>query len=272
MLHEAGIPFEVVPGVTAGVAAPAYAGIPVTHRDDRERRRLRHRPRGPGEARARRSTGPRSPRFPGTLVFYMGVRTLPRIAERLIAEGRPADEPVAVIERGTLPGQRTLLATLADVAERAAAERDPRARRSRSSARSPGCASSSPGSRLARCTVARSRSRARGRRRARWPPGCARSARRSSRRLRSGSSRSTTPAPARSRLRPRVRDLAERRRRCCSTACATPASWPASPSPRSARAPRARCATAASSPTSFPSARSPRGSSRRSPTCRSSVR
>ena len=52
----------------------------------------------------------------------MGVRTLPRIAERLVAEGRPAGEPVAVIERGTLPGQRTLLATLADVAERAAAE------------------------------------------------------------------------------------------------------------------------------------------------------
>jgi uroporphyrinogen III methyltransferase/synthase len=53
----------------------------------------------------------------------MGVRALPRIAERLQAEGRPADEPVAVIERGTLPRQRTLVATLADVADRAAAER-----------------------------------------------------------------------------------------------------------------------------------------------------
>jgi uroporphyrinogen III methyltransferase/synthase len=60
--------------------------------------------------------------FPGTLVFYMGVRALPRIAERLMAEGRPPDEPVAVVERGTLPGQRTLLATLGDVAERTAAE------------------------------------------------------------------------------------------------------------------------------------------------------
>jgi uroporphyrinogen III methyltransferase/synthase len=62
-------------------------------------------------------------RFPGTLVFYMGVRALPRIAERLQAEGRPAGEPVAVIERGTLPGQRTLVATLADVAARAATEK-----------------------------------------------------------------------------------------------------------------------------------------------------
>ena len=51
----------------------------------------------------------------------MGVRALPRIAERLIAEGRPASEPVAVVERGTLPGQRTVVATLADIAERARA-------------------------------------------------------------------------------------------------------------------------------------------------------
>jgi uroporphyrinogen III methyltransferase/synthase len=122
VLHEAGIPFEVVPGVTAGVAAPAYAGIPVTHREIAS-----------GVAFVTGHEDPAKPdsaidwaalaRFPGTLVFYMGVRTLPRIAERLIAEGRSAGEPVAVIERGTLPGQRTLLATLADVAERAAAEK-----------------------------------------------------------------------------------------------------------------------------------------------------
>ena len=122
VLEQAGIPFEVVPGVTAGVAAPAYAGIPVTHRDVAS-----------GVAFITGHEDPSKPesaidwqalaRFPGTLVFYMGVRSLPRIAERLVAEGRPPDEPVAVIERGTLPGQRTLLATLADVAERAAAER-----------------------------------------------------------------------------------------------------------------------------------------------------
>ena len=122
VLAEAGIPFEVVPGVTAGVAAPAYAGIPVTHRD-----------LASGVAFVTGHEDPDKPesaidwaalaRFPGTLVFYMGVRTLPRIAERLVAEGRPPDQPVAVVERGTMPSQRTLLATLADVAERAAAER-----------------------------------------------------------------------------------------------------------------------------------------------------
>jgi uroporphyrinogen III methyltransferase / synthase len=119
VLEQAGIPFEVVPGVTAGVAAPAYAGIPVTHRDIAS-----------GVAfvtghEARPESGidwPALARFPGTLVFYMGVRSLPAIAQKLVAGGRPPSEPVAVVERGTLPGQRTLLATLQDVAERAAAE------------------------------------------------------------------------------------------------------------------------------------------------------
>ncbi len=116
---EAGIPFEVVPGITAGVAAPAYAGIPVTHRE-----------LASGVAFVTGHEDPAKPEtaldwpalaaFPGTLVFYMGVRSLPRIAEQLVAGGRPASEPVAVIERGTLPGQRTLLATLGDVGTRAA--------------------------------------------------------------------------------------------------------------------------------------------------------
>ena len=120
-LREAGIEYEIVPGITAGVAAPAYAGIPVTHRE-----------LASGVAFVTGHEDPDKPesmldwaalaRFPGTLVFYMGVRALPRIAERLQAEGRSPQEPVAVVERGTLPGQRTLLATLADVADRAKQE------------------------------------------------------------------------------------------------------------------------------------------------------
>jgi uroporphyrinogen III methyltransferase/synthase len=119
---EAGVPFEVVPGVTAGVAAPAYAGIPVTHRELASGVAFvtgHEDPAKPDSA----LDWPALAAFPGTLVFYMGVRALPKIAAQLVAGGRAADEPVAVVERGTLPGQRTLLATLADVAERAAAKR-----------------------------------------------------------------------------------------------------------------------------------------------------
>jgi uroporphyrinogen III methyltransferase / synthase len=122
--REAGIAFEVVPGVTAGVAAPAYAGIPVTHRD-----------LASGVAFVTGHEDPAKPEsaldwpalaaFPGTLVFYMGVRALPRIAERLIAGGRSPGEPAAVVERGTMPGQRTVLAPLNDIAERAAGLRAP---------------------------------------------------------------------------------------------------------------------------------------------------
>ena len=126
VLAQAGVPFEVVPGVTAGVAAPAYAGIPVTHREAASGVAFVTGHEDPGNRPGGDSPEPGSAidwaalaRFPGTLVFYMGVRSLPRIAERLMAEGRPPTEPVAVIERGTLPGQRTLLATLHDVAKRA---------------------------------------------------------------------------------------------------------------------------------------------------------
>jgi uroporphyrinogen III methyltransferase/synthase len=119
VLAEAGIAFEVVPGVTAGVAAPAYAGIPVTHRDDASAVAFvtgHEDPEKPESA----LDWPALAAFPGTLVLYMGVRNLPRIAERLVAGGRGADEPVAVVERGTLPGQRTVTGTLADIAERVA--------------------------------------------------------------------------------------------------------------------------------------------------------
>jgi len=114
-LRSAGIPYEVVPGVTAGVAGPAYAGIPVTHR-------------GAASAVAF-VTGHEDPSkdesaidwkalaaFPGTLVFYMGVRQLGSIAEHLVAAGRDPDEPVAVVQRGTLPDQRVVTAGLGTIA------------------------------------------------------------------------------------------------------------------------------------------------------------
>jgi uroporphyrinogen III methyltransferase/synthase len=120
-LLEAGIEFEVVPGVTAGVAAPAYAGIPVTHRELASAVAFvtgHEDPSKPETALDWRALAT----FPGTLVLYMGVRRLPAITERLIAAGRAGDEPAAVIERGTLPPQRVVAGTLATIAARAASE------------------------------------------------------------------------------------------------------------------------------------------------------
>ncbi|MGA9284587.1 MAG: uroporphyrinogen-III C-methyltransferase [Solirubrobacteraceae bacterium] len=120
-LREAGIDFQVVPGVTSGVAAAAYAGIPVTHRGI-----------STGVALVTGHEDPAKPEqeldwralatFPGTLVFYMGVRALQRIADSLIAAGRPPSQPVGLVERGTFPDQRTVSGTLATIAEVAARE------------------------------------------------------------------------------------------------------------------------------------------------------
>src|SRR3954452_25482958 len=105
-LVAAGVPFEVVPAVTAGVAAPAYAGIPVTHRDDASAVALITGHEDPAKAETAIDWDALA-RFPGTLVFYMGVKQLPEISRRLIESGRAPDMPAALVERGTLPGQRS---------------------------------------------------------------------------------------------------------------------------------------------------------------------
>jgi uroporphyrinogen III methyltransferase / synthase len=121
-LRAAGIPFEIVPGVTAGIAASAYAGIPVTHRGLAGAVAL-----VTGHSQASRDGSaddgadgidwPGLAAFPGTLVLYMGVRQLPQIAASLIAAGRPATQPAAIVEAGTLPGQREVTGTLETIAE-----------------------------------------------------------------------------------------------------------------------------------------------------------
>jgi uroporphyrinogen III methyltransferase / synthase len=120
-LAAAGVPFEVVPGVTAGVAAPAYAGIPVTHRDLSSAVAFVTGHEDPDKPESALDWDALA-RFPGTLVFYMGIRRLPLIAERLAAAGRDPDESVAVVERGTHPGQRTIVDTLGGIAARVEAE------------------------------------------------------------------------------------------------------------------------------------------------------
>jgi uroporphyrinogen III methyltransferase / synthase len=119
-LRAAGIEFEVVPGITAGVAAAAYAGIPVTHRDAASAVAFVTGHEDPSKPESALDWSALAA-FPGTLVVYMGVRQLGAIAERLIAGGRPESEPAAVIERGTLPDQQVVSGTLksiASVAER----------------------------------------------------------------------------------------------------------------------------------------------------------
>jgi uroporphyrinogen III methyltransferase / synthase len=119
-LAAAAVPFEIVPGITAGVAAPAFAGIPVTHREDASAVAFVTGHEDPSKVDSALEWEALA-RFPGTLVLYMGVRRLPEIAEALTAAGRNPTEPAAAIERGTLPGQRTVTATLAELP--AAAER-----------------------------------------------------------------------------------------------------------------------------------------------------
>ncbi|MHB8243246.1 MAG: uroporphyrinogen-III C-methyltransferase [Solirubrobacteraceae bacterium] len=115
-LLAAGIPFEVVPGVTAGVGASAYAGIPVTHRGLASAVALVTGHEDPTKDETA-IDWPALAAFPGTLVLYMGVRRLPHIAAALMAGGRAPSEPVALVENGTLPTQRTVTGTLDTIAE-----------------------------------------------------------------------------------------------------------------------------------------------------------
>ena len=115
-LARAGIPFEVVPGVTSAIAAPAYAGIPLTHRELASSVTFITGQESPLKERTniawdRLSTGR------GTLVFLMGWKNLPLIREKLLANGWPAHTPVALIRWGTLPVQRVATATLGDMVE-----------------------------------------------------------------------------------------------------------------------------------------------------------
>jgi uroporphyrin-III C-methyltransferase len=117
---EAGIPVEVVPGISSAIAAPAYAGIPVTHRAVSTSFTV--------------VTGSESPEKESstldyaalakmeTLVFLMAVKALPQITAALIQHGRPPETPVACIESGTLPEQRLITGTLATIPEIAAGQ------------------------------------------------------------------------------------------------------------------------------------------------------
>jgi uroporphyrin-III C-methyltransferase len=119
-LARARVPFRIVPGITAGIGGLAYAGIPLTHRDIASAATF-------VTGHDREGIVPETvdwtaiARGSPVIVLYMGLTQLARNATRLIAAGRPADEPVAIISRATTPAQRVVVASLADAAASAAA-------------------------------------------------------------------------------------------------------------------------------------------------------
>ncbi len=118
-LAEAGLPFEVVPGITSGIAAPAYAGIPVTHRNVATSVAFvtghEDPTKGQQDVDWEKLSGGAE-----TLVLYMGIGRLREISSELIAGGRSPETPVACVRWGTRPEQETVTGTLADIAERVA--------------------------------------------------------------------------------------------------------------------------------------------------------
>ncbi|MFA5028162.1 MAG: uroporphyrinogen-III C-methyltransferase, partial [Candidatus Methylomirabilota bacterium] len=116
-LAAAGIPFEVVPGVTSAIAAPAYAGIPLTHRDFTSTVAFVTGHEDPAKTDSsvawdKIATGI------GTLVFFMGVGRLPEIVRQLTRHGRPPETPAAVVRWGTRADQAVVTGTLGDLVER----------------------------------------------------------------------------------------------------------------------------------------------------------
>ncbi|MFM6450811.1 MAG: SAM-dependent methyltransferase, partial [Planktothrix sp.] len=112
-----GVPVEVVPGITSGIAAPAYAGIPLTHRDHSSSITFvtghetagKYRPSVNWEAIAKGSE---------TIVIYMGVHNLPYIIQQLTQAGQSPETPVALIRWGTRPDQEELIATLETIVQK----------------------------------------------------------------------------------------------------------------------------------------------------------
>jgi uroporphyrinogen III methyltransferase/synthase len=121
ILTRHGIPFEVVPGVTSASAVPAYAGIPVTHREVASSFAVitGHKASDRGEPRIswdKLATGA------DTLVILMGMRNLAKIVDQLIKHGRSPSTPVAVITQGTTSRQRCLVGTLEDIVAKVKSE------------------------------------------------------------------------------------------------------------------------------------------------------
>ncbi len=114
VLRAAGVGYEIVPGVTAALGAASCAGIPLTHRDHASAVCIVTGHESPGKPDSRLDW-PALARFPGTLVFYMGIARLEAIVAALLDAGKAADTPACVVQRATTPGQRVASAPLAEL-------------------------------------------------------------------------------------------------------------------------------------------------------------
>ena len=111
------IPFEIVPGITSGIAAPAYAGIPVTHRDYSSSVAFITAVNKPGMDKE--AYWQHLAQGPETLCIYMGVKRLPEICELLVKFGKTPQTPVALVHMGTATSQHTVTGTLQDITNKA---------------------------------------------------------------------------------------------------------------------------------------------------------
>lgn len=118
-LKAVGVRFEVVPGISSGYAAPAYAGIPVTHRGMTTDVAFVTGHEDPTKETSDVNWEKLSTAV-GTICFFMGIKNLPVISSKLIEFGRSPETPVALVRWGTTPRQETLVGTLADIADKAA--------------------------------------------------------------------------------------------------------------------------------------------------------
>ena len=123
-LRAAGVPFEVIPGITAALAAGSYANIPITHRDFASAAALVTGQEHPGKTETSLDYEALA-RFPGTLILYMGVTTAPVWSAALMHAGKDAETPVAIVRRCSFPDQQTIRCTLRTVAQEAARLRPP---------------------------------------------------------------------------------------------------------------------------------------------------
>jgi uroporphyrinogen III methyltransferase/synthase len=116
-LAEAGVPHEIVPGITAAQAAGSHAGICLTHRDQASCVTLVTGQESSDKGADEQLDYKALAQVPGTLVFYMGVTTAPRWSRALVEHGKPPQTPVAIVRRASLPDQETVFTTLAEVGE-----------------------------------------------------------------------------------------------------------------------------------------------------------